>query len=107
MEDVVDQDMLLLNLYSQLQTAYETESKVMKTFHTRKAKAQVEKAAIAAQKAAKKAGGHSPSPRKGLRGGKSDWDIKVHDHSDLELANWFKLHSIAIQDKITLLTPVV
>jgi hypothetical protein len=105
-EEIVDHDVLVSNLHTQLKTAQETETKVMKTFNIRKEKARIEKAAQAAAKAAKKAGGPSPPLSKKSRAGKSDLEIKTQDHSDLELANWFKLHSIAIKAKITLLTPV-
>ena len=105
-EEIADHDVLVSSLYAQLKTAQEIEAKVMKTFNIRKEKAHVLKVAMAEHRAAKKEGKASVAPKK-ANGCKTEWDVKIQDHSDLELANWFKLHSIAIQDKITLLTPVV
>ena len=96
-----DNAVLLSSLNSQLQTSQATEARVRKTFDTRQVKIQAQKVA---KKAAKTEGMQSMSSRKALAVHKSpgDWDAKVKDHADLEIANWFKQHALAVKAKIAL-----
>ena len=106
-EEFVDQDVLLFNLKAQLKMSQENEARVKKTYDTRKEKAQVQKDAMAEHKAAKKQGKASVAPKKAL-GGKTDLVVMMQDHADLELANWFQQHAVAIKAKIALFeAPVV